>query len=34
MSDFKTGLTSMSPEQQAEFLAKLPAALAAKLQRE
>jgi hypothetical protein len=34
MSDFKTQLASMSPSQQGEFLAKLPAALAAKSQSE
>lgn len=34
MSDFKTRLASMSPDQQGEFLAKLPAALAAKSQSE
>ncbi|GEM_PF-3498417 len=34
MSDFKTQLASMSPDQQGEFLDKLPAALAAKSQSE
>ncbi|MFB2969678.1 WD40 repeat domain-containing protein [Aerosakkonema sp. BLCC-F183] len=34
MSDFKTKLASISPDQQGEFLAKLPAALAAKSQSE
>ncbi|MCL1475548.1 hypothetical protein [Argonema antarcticum] len=34
MSDFKTQLASISPDQQGEFLAKLPAALAAKSQSE
>ncbi|HEY9297681.1 MAG TPA: hypothetical protein VIQ31_15210 [Phormidium sp.] len=34
LSDFKTQLASMSLSQQGEFLAKLPAALAAKSQSE
>lgn len=34
MSDFKTQLASISPDQQGEFLSKLPAALAAKSQSE